>query len=167
MSKKESSYPDFLVEEENGEDLHANIYDYNGYDEAEYEHWLKLREKTRTNIPDGIKEPFTGHPNSDFTSLTNENEVLEKCPKGFFQKDNPWSNYTSHFLKKREEDEEKVILTIHWRYFPESSDEERRHQITCFETILISPNLSIKEKKAISGWMLSKILVEVPEYIER
>ena len=167
MCEKKDSYPDFLLEEENGESLHENTYDYDGYDEADYNHWLEFREKTRTNVPPGMEEPFTGHPNSDFTSLTNEKEILEKCPKVFFQKDNPWSNYTSHFLEKRGKDEEKVILTTHWQYLPESSDEVSRHQITCFDTILQSPSLSIKEKKAISAWMLSKILVEVPEYIER
>ncbi len=167
----EEDLPDFLSKETNEKSKSPEseknewaqmVEESRMYEEAEAEEMWKYMEANRENVPEGMKIPFTGHPDIDFIGLTNEEELAEICPEDFKQ-DNPWTKYASHFVKKDVKRRNRLIITTHWRYKP-GTEEERRHKLSCFTTILASPNLHFKQKIPIAGWMLSEILEEVPEY---
>gem|GEM_PF-1311008 len=169
FDKKDSDgedLPDFLIEETDEENRNSKseeewaemVEEWRMHDEAEAEEMWEWREANRKNIPEGMKIPFTGHPDIDFVGLTNEKDLVKICPDEFKQ-NNPWTKYASHFFKK----DGRMIIATHWKY-KSGTEEERRHKLFCFEALLASTYLSSTQKTSIAGWMLSEILEEVPEY---
>jgi len=98
---------------------------------------------------------FSGEPGF-FGALSNERELVNACP-AWFKWDNDWSVYVARLLFHGGQ-------TTNWKW-KSSNEAERRHQDACFQAILNTYCLSHDEKRAVAGWMLSEMVVRVPEYI--
>ena len=98
---------------------------------------------------------FSGKPGF-FGGLSNEAELAQACPKEF-KTSNPWSDYAR-----------RLFYTggniANWQWKSEDED-ERNHQRACFNGFLGTFGVSTQDKYAVSGWMLSEMLTEVPEYL--
>jgi len=98
---------------------------------------------------------FSGRPGF-LGGLSNEEELAQICPKEF-KKDNPWSNYASLIFFRGAD-------ISNWKWATEG-EAIRKVQITCFHGLLRGFDLAHEDKEAVAGWMLSKMLTEVPEYL--
>ncbi len=88
--------------------------------------------------------------------LSNEQELAQACPKKF-KDDNPWSRYAMKLFYNGGN-----ISNWKWK----SHDlTERKTQGKYFEGLLESLGVRHEDKESIAGWMLSEMLVEVPEYV--
>ena len=96
---------------------------------------------------------FAGEP-QPFGGLSNEQELAKLCPPEF-NKDNLWVIYASKIFFGGAN-----ITDWKWRSV---KDEERQRQMVCLLGLLGSFDLSHEDKEAVAGWILSKILSEVPE----
>lgn len=106
--------------------------------------------------PRGITEIlFNGSPNF-FGGLSNEEELAEECPAEF-KEDNTWSEYAM-----------KLFFgggnISNWEWLSEDI-EECKKQMACFHGLMGSFDLPHEDKEAVAGWMLSKMLKKVPEYL--
>ena len=86
--------------------------------------------------------------------------LSEKCPMEFGDSSNEWTAYAF-----------KVILgkgaTIeNWEW---KSDDEltRQEQLKYFRAVCSSPRECSSRHWRIAGWMLSEMLIKVPEYISK
>lgn len=102
-----------------------------------------------------VEQLFSGEP-QPFGSLSNEVELSEICPIDF-RKDNPWSKVAKSILHSR-----AVNDISHWQW-KAGEEETRVQQKRCFHALLQTFELSYENKLAVAGWMLSEMLVEVPE----
>ena len=100
---------------------------------------------------------FSGEP-VIFGGVSNERELAEICPNEF-KKNNPWSSLASDLFFMGGK-------INHWK-FKSDNPVVYRHQLACLRGLLGSFEISHEDKEAIAGWMLSEMLQEVPEYIER
>ena len=105
---------------------------------------------------DPIETLFSGKPGF-LGGLSNEEELAEICPEEF-KKDNPWSDYTSRIFFGG-------ANTSNWKWATDNQD-IRKAQVACFKGLLGGFALDQEDKEAVAGWMLSKMLTEVPEYLE-
>jgi len=98
---------------------------------------------------------FSGSPEM-LGGLTNEDDLAKACPEEF-QRDNPWSEYAS-----------KLFFMggsiKNWKWKSEDNKVKGR-QFACFRGLLGTFGLPHEDKEAVAGWMLSEMLMEVPEYI--
>ncbi len=101
-----------------------------------------------------MKILFSGTPNL-LGGLSNEQELVGLCPQEF-QNDNPWSSYASKLFFRGAN-----ISNWKWR---QENEHERKRQLNCFSGLLGSFDIDHEDKEAVAGWMLSIILVEVPEW---
>ena len=94
--------------------------------------------------------------------LTNDDMgyLSEKSPTGFGDSSNEWTKYAF-----------KVIIEggasiENWEW---KSDDEliKQKQLKYFRAICLSPRECSQRHWAIAGWMLSEMLINVPEYIAR
>lgn len=97
---------------------------------------------------------FSGEPYST-GGLSNEDELARICPVEFKNRHNPWVSYASRLFF------EGGIIS-HWKW--RSDGEEKENQFRIFQSIL-EGFMSHSDKEAVAGWMLSRMLFEVPEYI--
>lgn len=95
---------------------------------------------------------FKGHPTPN--SLSNEKELVKHCPQEFKQ-NNFWSNFAARFFFL------KIGGVANWIW---KTDDIiiRTNQLACFCGLVRTLELSIEDKKAVAGWMLSEMLFSVP-----
>ena len=93
---------------------------------------------------------------SPLRSLTNLAELVKVCPKKF-QRDNVWSNYAMKFFYDGGN-------TKNWQW-KSNNQKIKDKQFICFLGLLMTFGLQDKDKKAVAGWMLSEMLIEIPKYI--
>lgn len=86
--------------------------------------------------------------------LSNEEELVGLCPEEFKKRDNPWTRLASNLFH----DGGNIS---HWKW---KRDKEKDNELSCLRGILGSFGVSHKDKEAIAGWMLSEMLIELPEY---
>ncbi|MFH1859334.1 MAG: hypothetical protein ABIJ80_03725 [Patescibacteria group bacterium] len=98
---------------------------------------------------------FAGNP-EPLGGLTNEDELAKACPEEF-QRDNPWSKYAMRLFYSGGK-----IKNWEWKV---EDKETKNKQFGCFQGLLGTFGLRHEDKTAVAGWMLSEMLVEVPEYI--
>lgn len=110
----------------------------------------------KENKPNQILDTmFTGE-SSYFGGLSNEIELAEKCPEEY-KTDNLWSQYAMMLFFRGGN-----ISNWEWQ----SEDiEECKKQRACFHALMGSFGLPHEDKEAVAGWMLSKMLKKVPEYL--
>jgi hypothetical protein len=105
------------------------------------------------------KEPveilFSGEP-VVFGGLSNEEVLAKECPEKF-KDSNPWSNYASSVFFRG-------ANISNWKWVTEDQY-TRKKQLACFHGLLSGFNLHHEDKEAVAGWMLSKMLKEVPKYL--
>jgi len=106
---------------------------------------------------DPVEILFSGKPGY-FGGLSNEEELAQVCPGEFKKKENPWSEYASRLFFGG-------ANISNWKWATDNQ-EERKQQLACLHGVLGGFALDHKDKEAVAGWMLSKILTEVPEYLE-
>lgn len=115
---------------------------------------MKNKEKKQNEKLDTM---FTGTPGF-FGGLSNEIELAQKCPEEY-KIDNPWSQYAMMLFFRGGN-------ISNWEWQSEDSV-ERKQQKACFSALLGTFELKHEDKEAISGWMLSKMLKKVPDYLPR
>ena len=105
---------------------------------------------------DPVETLFSGKPGF-LGGLSNEDELAEVCPEEF-KKDNPWSDYASRMFFGG-------ANISNWKW---ATDDEtiRKTQKACLSGLLGTFGLDHQDKEAVAGWMLSKMLTKVPEYLE-
>lgn len=120
----------------------------------------KIVIKSMTNKENKPKEildtMFTGSP-GDLGGLSNEKELAQKCPEEY-KTENLWSEYAMKYFFNG-------AHTSNWEWQSENG-KERERQIKCFLGLMGS-KLKHEDKEAVSGWMLSKMLKKVPDYLPR
>ena len=99
---------------------------------------------------------FTGSPDA-LGGLSNQEELAKKCPEEY-KIENSWSEYANKYFFNGAD-------TSNWEWQSENG-KERERQIKCFLGLMGS-KLKPKDIKAVSGWMLFKMLKTVPEYLPR
>ncbi len=86
-----------------------------------------------------------------FSGFSTVRELAEACPEEF-KKANPWSYYAL-----------EVYLyggdISNWKWKGNKAEQQRQTEVCFFKLIY---NLDML---AVAGWMLSKMLVKVPEYL--
>jgi len=105
---------------------------------------------------DPVEVLFSGKPGF-LGGLSNEEELAQICPEEF-KKDNPWSNYASRIFTRG-------VTISNWKWATDDQN-KRKTQFACLDGLLGGFALEQEDKEAVAGWMLSKILTEVPEYLE-
>ena len=98
---------------------------------------------------------FAGGP-EPLGGLSNERELARICPDEFRKRNNPWHRYASKLFFEGGN-------IAHWKW-KSDNEEERKRQLRCLQGVLAGFDLSHEDKEALAGWMLSEMLVEVPEY---
>lgn len=89
--------------------------------------------------------------------LSNEQKLADLCPAEFRNINNMWSVYANQILASG-----ATITNWKWK----SGDQaERRHQRECFRALLTRSALQFNKRQAVTCWMLSEMLTEVPEYL--
>jgi hypothetical protein len=96
-----------------------------------------------------------------FGGLSNEGRLVAICPEEFMKDrhSNPWCRATSQiFFEGGRID--------YWKW--KTADEEvRSKQMSCFSGLMGSFGIKHEHKQAISGWMLSEMLEEVPRHVPK
>ena len=105
---------------------------------------------------DPIDVLFSGKPEF-FGGLSNEEELAQVCPEEF-KKNNPWSDYVSRVFYYGAD-------IRNWKWVTDDQN-IRLTQLGYLRGVLGGFALDHKDKEAVAGWMLSRILTEVPEYLE-
>lgn len=98
-------------------------------------------------------ELFAGEPDS-CGGLSNEQELVRLCPMKFKYLGNKWSNYMDFFFSHG-------TGNAHWDW-KSQYESERKQQRICLVAIRGSFKITDNDKRAILGWMLSEMLIEVP-----
>ena len=112
----------------------------------------------KENKPNEILDTmFTGSPGA-LEGLSNEKELAQKCPEEY-KIENLWSEYAKKYFFNGAD-------TSNWEWQSEIG-KERERQIKCFLGLMGTRRLKPEDKEAVSGWMLSKMLKKVPEYLPR
>jgi len=101
---------------------------------------------------------FSGKPEIG-GGLSNEQELVKICPKNFKKEwhHNKWCD---------------AAMTIffsggkigHWKWRSQD-EEEKKHQLLCFRSLISGWGLPHEDKTAVAGWMLSEMLIEIPTHI--
>lgn len=113
----------------------------------------------KENKPNEILDTmFTGSPGI-LGGLSNEKELALKCPEEY-KMENLWSKYAMEYFFKG------GYIFSNWEWQSENG-KERERQIICFLGLMGTFKLKHEDKEAVSGWMLSKMLKKVPEYLPR
>lgn len=99
-------------------------------------------------------ELFSGVPHSS-GGLSNEEQLVKRCPPRFWF-GNPWSKFARLFHAKGAD-----VRQWTWRV---QDTRAQTKQLHCLVGILGSQNLPEHLKVATAGWMLSEMLVELPEH---
>lgn len=97
---------------------------------------------------------FSGKP-EPLGGLSNEHDLTEACPDEFRDCENPWTSYAIMLFFKGSD-------ISNWEWISDDQ-KERNQQFACLEAILSSLDILQEDKDAVSGWMLSEMLKEVPE----
>lgn len=100
-------------------------------------------------------ELFSGHP-LPFGGLSNEEDLVKKCPEDFKRR-NTWSAYAMELFYRGGN-------IANWKWKSEDQNQQH-HQLGCFRGLLRTYNIEHEEKEAVAGWMLSEMLMEVPQYV--
>jgi hypothetical protein len=103
--------------------------------------------------PPHVKTPLLFEGSISFAGLSNERELAKLCPAEF-RKPNRWSRYAMKIFYSGGS-------TANWKWRSDNP-EERGYQRKCWVAILSGFDLSHEDKTAVSGWMLSEMLTEVP-----
>lgn len=98
----------------------------------------------------GVASPFGG--------LSNEQELVKLCPEKF-KKENDWGEYAIKIFYSGG-------IISKWKY-KNTDKKEQNKQRACFKGLLSTFGIPHEDKEAVSGWMLSEMLTEVPKYIPR
>lgn len=107
-----------------------------------------MKENPTDILFSGTPEPFGG--------LTNEHELVKRCPEDF-KGANLWSSYASKVFFLGAD-----IQNWGWK----SADKEiQKRQLGCLKGLLSTYGIAHEDKEAVAGWMLSEMLTEVPEYL--
>lgn len=85
--------------------------------------------------------------------LSNASDLIDECPQEF-KNGNAWTKYASILFSGK-------INFFSWEWISGNAS-ERDQQTRCLHGIL-SSTLSPVYKRAIAGWMLSKMLKKLPE----
>ncbi len=99
-------------------------------------------------------ELFSGQPHSQ-GGLSNEGELVQRCPAQFGT-ENPWFQFAR-------------LFNVHgadirqWTWKVKDRDTQTK-QLHCLVGLLSSKDLSETFRVATAGWMLSEMLVELPEH---
>ena len=88
--------------------------------------------------------------------LSNEAELAKQCPDSFRDR-NAWSDYASQIFFNG--------AKIHSWKFKDPNKEVQIKQFSCFKGLLGTFAIPHEDKEAVAGWMLSEMLMEIPEYI--
>ncbi len=89
-----------------------------------------------------------------FGGLSNEEELVKECPDEF-KRGSAWSAFAMGIFYNG-------CDKSNWKWkSPDSA--VCAHQLACFYGLLTSFEISHQEKDSVAGWMLSEMLVEVPE----
>jgi hypothetical protein len=101
-----------------------------------------------------MKDLFSGAPQL-FGGLDNELELVKHIPKKFQDYNNTWSAYAMNVFYGGG-------TTANWKW---RSDDPavRSKQLACWKAALTSWNTSHEDKASLTGWMLSKMLTEIPK----
>lgn len=91
-----------------------------------------------------------------FGGLSNELELSRLCPHEFLE-DNPWSTYVNKLFTQ-------TGNRANWKWKSDDINTQGE-QLSCFDGLLNSSLLKPSKKIAIAGWMLSEMLMEVPEFV--
>lgn len=86
--------------------------------------------------------------------LSNEGELAKVCPEEF-RRNNPWSDYVSSLFRTGNAD------MAGWKW-KSDNQAERRRQMEYFLSLIDTFDLKREDKEAVTCWMLSEMLVEVP-----
>lgn len=87
--------------------------------------------------------------------LSNEHELVKHIPKEFRDWNNPWCRHSMDIFFRGGN-------TKDWKW--RSSDQQvRNQQLRCWKAALSSFETKHEDKVALVGWMLSKMLTEVPK----
>lgn len=97
---------------------------------------------------------FEGEPGF-LGGLSNEAELAKQCPDSFKGR-NAWSDYASDIFFKG-------ANIKNWK-FKDPDKKVQQKQMSCFKGLLSSFDIAHEDKEAVAGWMLSEMLIEVPEY---
>jgi len=100
---------------------------------------------------------FPGVSPLSLGGLPNEDELAQACPAEFKRK-NPWSDYAERTWSDG-------VSLKNWEWKSQDPATQRL-QMNCFSNI-IGGFMSHEKKMAVAGWMLSEMLVRVPEFIPR
>lgn len=93
---------------------------------------------------------------SPFGGLSNEQELVNICPKEF-KRDNKWSDLADMIFFKGAD-------TRNWKYKSLDKDTQNK-QKTCLMGLLSTFGIKHEDKSAVGGWMLSEILEELPNFL--
>lgn len=97
---------------------------------------------------------FSGNPTA--FGLSNEDALVRACPVEF-KKRNDWSGYAAKLFFCG-----GMMTNWEWK---SSEKEEQKKQFACFSSLLSTWGIAHEDKEAVAGWMLSEMLVKVPEHI--
>jgi len=101
-----------------------------------------------------VSSLFSGH-SQVFGGLSNECQLARVCPPQFKESDNAWSIYAETICSK------KVDITK-WKW-KSLKRIEKISQVLCLYTILGTHGLMNQDTVAVAGWMLSEMLLEIPQ----
>ena len=97
---------------------------------------------------------FSGTP-GPLGGLSNERELAAQIPAEFRRHNNQWTRLASSIFFSG-------ANLKHWTW--RTPDRQTRmRQLTCLQAVLTGFDLKHEEKEALAGWMLSEMLMEVPE----
>lgn len=113
---------------------------------------LEQEEETQLSAEDML---FAGDP-MPMGGLSNEDALVRACPEEF-RRGNPWCDYTSKLFFHGAD-------ISNWQ-FKSSDREEKKRQMSCLRGLLETFGIGHNQKEAVAGWMLSRMLSEVPEHI--
>jgi hypothetical protein len=91
-----------------------------------------------------------------FGGLSNETELAKECPAEF-KKENKWSDAAMDLFFSGGN-----ISGWKWK---STDDKIKSHQLLCFKGVVSGFGLRHEDKEAVAGWILSEMLVEVPEHV--
>jgi hypothetical protein len=85
--------------------------------------------------------------------LSNEEDLVRLCPKEF-NMGNSWCVRIYNMTYE-------VMDTHSWKW-REKNPDKQKHQLDCLKNMMSSLFVPFDEKVAVGGWMLSKMLLEIP-----
>lgn len=110
----------------------------------------ELMEQNKKMLFEGVPQPMGG--------LTNEVALTRACPEEFRHR-NPWTEYAMHLFYEGGD-------ISNWE-FKATNKEIQNKQFRCFRAFLGTFGVAHQDKEAVAGWMLSEMLVRVPERLTK